>query len=459
MSNKSIGKMTGKTSKISLSFESVTFNSIRKVLPDKVILNACRQADYNHRNRFITPVLTVLHMIIAGIWPEASFTASWQLLWASFAASFSSMAGQSPSRGTVCNARKRLPLEVWHRIVAWLSEQGQAYSKKSDQWRGHRVVAVDGTCMTVSNTKELCDTFGLSSGNYGKRSYPLVRMVCLSLVKTMVVINYRLGGYKTDENALLKPMLKTLRKGDLLLADRHFAGANLYWSYMANGLEYLTWAHQKLIVSRLKRLWSYGANDFVARLKIGDVYRRKNPEMPKYIKARFIQIETRIRGKYQRIWLVTSLLDADKYPANEIAGLYLKRWRIETLFRRFKIDLSADILRSQSSNAVYKEVAARICAVNIVSTIMLEAAVANNIDVTRISFVHTVRTIIAFAPALAMQPAGQLSMIYRAMLCEIAAHLVPLRPGRLEPRRLAHDPKHYPRLKTTRAQWRKQNAA
>ena len=459
MSNKSIGKAAGKTSNFCANLESVTFNSIRRVLPDKVILDACRQANYNHRKRFITPVLTVLHMILSGIWPEESFAASWHLLWSSFAANCPSMAGQSPSRGTVSNARKRLPLEVWHKIVGWLSEQGQTYSEKFDQWRGHRVVAVDGTCMTVSNTKELCDTFGLSWGNRGIRLYPLVRMVCLSLVETMVIINYRLGGYKTDENTLLKSMVKTLRKGDLLLADRHFAGSNLYWSYMANGLEYLTWAHQKLIVSRLKKLWSYGANDFVARLKISDVYQRKNPEMPKYIEARFIQVETRVRGKYQRIWLVTSLLDADKYPANEIAGLYLKRWRIETLFRQFKINLSADILRSKSSNAIYKEIAARICAINIVHTIMLEAAIANNVDASRISFIHTVRAIIAFAPAFAMLPAKQLSMIYRAMLCEIAAHLVPLRPGRLEPRRLAHDPKRYPKLKTTRARWRKQNAA
>ena len=133
MFNKSIGKVAEKTSNLCVNLESVTFNSIRKVLPDKVILNACHQANYNHRNRFITPVLTVLHMIIAGIWPEESFTASWQLLWASFAASFSSMAGQSPSRGTVCNARKRLPLEVWHKIVAWLSQQGQAYSEKIDK--------------------------------------------------------------------------------------------------------------------------------------------------------------------------------------------------------------------------------------------------------------------------------------------------------------------------------------
>ncbi len=212
MSNKSIGKAAGKTSNLGANLEDVTLNSIRRVLPDNAILNACRQADYNHRNRFITPVLTVLHMILAGIWPEESFVASWQLLWASFAANSPSMAGQSPSRGTVSNARKRLPLGAWHRIVVWLSEQGQTYSEKFDQWRGHRVVAVDGTCMTVSNTKELCDTFGLSRGNSGIRLYPLVRMVCLSVVETMVIINYRIGGYKTDENALLKPMLKTLKR-------------------------------------------------------------------------------------------------------------------------------------------------------------------------------------------------------------------------------------------------------
>lgn len=459
MYNKTIGKMETKTSNISADLESVTFNSIRKTLPNKVILDACRQADYSHRNRFITPVMTVLHMIIAGIWPEDSLTASWQSLWGSFTAKFSSRAGRSPSRGTVCNARKRLPLKVWRNISAWISQQGQSCSDKFDKWRGHRLVAVDGTCMTLANTSELCKTFGLSKGNYGVRRYPLIRMVCLSLVETMVVINYRLGNYKTDENALLKPLLKTLRKGDLLLADRHYAGANLYWLYMANGLEYLTWAHQKLIVSRLKRLWSYGQNDFIARLKIGDAYLRKNPELPKYIRARFIQVETRVRGKRQSIWLVTSLLDADKYPAMEVAGLYLKRWRIETLFHQFKIDGGADILRSQSSTAVYKEIAARVCAINIVQTIMLEAAEVNNVDVSRISFIHTIRAIIAFAPALALQPAEQLPAVYRAMLREIAAHLVPYRPERLEPRRLAHDPRHYPSLKTTRAQWRKQNAA
>ena len=458
MSSKFIVKAAVKTSKFPASLESAPLNSIRKILPDKTIHDACQQVNYNYRKRFITPIVTVLHMILAAIWPEDSFNASWELLWSSFTANHPSMAGKSPSRGTVSNARKRMPLEAWNKIAEWLSEQGQVCSDKLDQWHGHRVVAVDGTCMTVSSTKELCDTFGLSSGNTGPRLYPLIRMVCLSVVETMIVINYRIGSYRTDENTLLKPMLKTLRKGDILLGDRHYAGANLYWEYMQNGLEYITRVHQRLKVSRLKILWSYGANDFVAKLNIGDAYRKKNPEMPKYILARFIKVKVRIRGKVERIWLVTSLLDK-KYSAREIAELHLKRWSIETLFDQFKIDLSADILRSQSSGAIYKEIAARVCAINIVHTIMIQAAISNKVDVSRISFIYTVRAVIAFAPALVMGSPGRLKRVYDAMLCEIASHLVRLRPGRLEPRRLAHDPRNYPKLTTTRAQWRKQNAA
>ena len=114
MSNKSIVKVPVKTSQFPASLESVPLNSIRKILPDKTIHDACHQVNYNYRNRFITPVVTVLHVILAAIWPEESFNASWQLLWLSFAANCPSMAGKSPSRGTISNARKRLPLEAWN---------------------------------------------------------------------------------------------------------------------------------------------------------------------------------------------------------------------------------------------------------------------------------------------------------------------------------------------------------
>ena len=70
MLSKSIGKAARKTSKFPASLESVTLGSIRKILPDKIIHDACHQVNYNYRSRFITPIVTVLHMILAAIWPE-----------------------------------------------------------------------------------------------------------------------------------------------------------------------------------------------------------------------------------------------------------------------------------------------------------------------------------------------------------------------------------------------------
>lgn len=89
MFNKSIVKVVEKNAAISAKLESVTFNSIRKILPDHAILDACREEKYDYRSRLMTPIVIVLHMITAAIGPEESFNAAWQLAWSSFSASFS----------------------------------------------------------------------------------------------------------------------------------------------------------------------------------------------------------------------------------------------------------------------------------------------------------------------------------------------------------------------------------
>jgi len=194
-------------------------------------------------------------------------------------------------------------------------------------------------------------------------------------------------------------------------------------------------------------------------LNIGKTYRRKDPTLPASIQVRFICSRMLIRGRVRTVWLVSSLINADYYPASEIVKLYARRWRIETLFGQLKIELSARVLRSKSPQQIRKEVTARVIALNVVRTIMLTAALDNGIDPLRISFVAAVRAIISFAPAMATERIFKLPLIYRAMLAEIAANIVEERPGRNEPRGVVRDPRQYPLLKITRAQWKKQNAA
>jgi hypothetical protein len=108
---------------------------------------------------------------------------------------------------------------------------------------------------------------------------------------------------------------------------------------------------------------------------------------------------------------------------------------------------------------VLKELTARMVAMNVVRVILLEAAARHGKDPTVLSFVHALRAVLAFAPALATAPLWKLPTIYQAMLREIAYNCVRRRPGRLEPRAIRREKKHYPRLRCTRDQWRQRIAA
>jgi len=150
-------------------------------------------------------------------------------------------------------------------------------------------------------------------------------------------------------------------------------------------------------------------------------------------------------------------LDPIRYPADQTIGLYARRWRIETLFREVKIALSADVLRSHSPDGVCREIVARLTAWNVVRTLMPAAAEAQIEDPLRVSFVYAIRAILNFSSALGHAPLAGIPSIYRAMLTEIASHVNPERPGRLEPRAIRRERHHYPSLRITRAQWKAQH--
>lgn len=443
------------------ALQQVTFNAIRKILPDAAIDEAGRQAGHRFRSRKLPPVITVLHMILAALWPEESFNASSQVIWDTFLAAFPHLSAQRPGSGSTAKARARLPVKLWDHLGRYLADKAATLSAPWAAWRGHRVVLVDGTCVSMPDTPEFHEHFGTPTGNGGKRCYPLARLVTVALANTMTLLGHALGRYDDSEQSLLRPLLADLHHGDLLIADRHYAGANLYAEYLAAGLQFLTRAHQRLKISRRPPVAGYlaVANDFVADLRINRTYRRADPTLPTVVRVRLIRAKVRTREGRKTIWLTTSLLDARAYPAAEIVGLYGRRWRIETLFLQLKRDLSADVLRSRTPDGVHKEVAACVAAANVVRSIMLEASAEAGVDPMDLSFIAAVRAIVTFSPLLATGPAWKLPMIYDAMLHAIATSRVRHRPDRQEPRAIRRDWKHYPKLKTTRAAWKRQWAA
>src|ERR1017187_2515534 len=441
-------------------FESPTFSSIRSVVSDDLILEACRTGGYVFRKRKLTPIVMVLHMTLAAIWPEESLAARWEGLWAAACAyDMTRAALQKPGSGALAKARKRLPLAVWEALSAAVAELAAACGAARDTWRGFRLVLIDGTCVSMPATEALFEHFGTSGNDRNPGRFPLARMVVLGLAGSRTILAYALGVYQDSETSLARTLLKHLRPNDLLIADRLFASAHAYVQYLTHGIQFVTRLHQRVKLSKLRKLRIYGPGDWVVEMPLNPKQRRLHPELPETVTVRVIRARISSREGRGDLYVVTSLLSAEDYPAKEIVALYGRRWSVETVLREFKVELSADVLRSQTPAGIAKEIAARVVALNAIRKLMLEAAVQEGVDPLRISFVQTLRTVLSFAPAFALRRVEMLPQLYRRMLAEIARELVPERPGRQEPRMIRRETKHYPTLRQTRLQWRKTLAA
>ena len=177
--------------------------------------------------------------------------------------------------------------------------------------------------------------------------------------------------------------------------------------------------------------------------------------LPDEIQVRIVRFTAACRGfRSQRLLLVTTLLDGEKYPAAELIALYGRRWRLELCLRDVKTTLGLEQLRCQSPAMVRKELLAGLIAHNLMRCVMAEAAQVHAAELDRLSFKGTVDAVRQFSAALAQARTRKMRCaLWQDLLATLARDRVPLRPNRTEPRAVKRRPKPYPLLNQPRRQF------
>ena len=427
--------------------------AVRKLLPDRMILETCRERGYEWRDRKYGPVVTVLHFLAQAIQREESFAATWQGLWTPLAAEFPGVAEAGPEQSALTHARARFPREVMAALAERACRDAPA---PAATWKGLRLRAIDGTTVSMPRERELVRHFGLHNTKHGPTRFPLARFVSLLDLGTCAIMGHRFGPHRRPETEMAKDLVELLSPGELALLDRGLTGSPTLARIRARGAEYLGRKNARLKVEDVKIVEWLGRDDWVVAVPVSRSARKRDAALPESVTARLFKATWRSpAGERITEWFVTSLLDAKTYTRRKLAKLYHERWRIETAYLEFKQTFHADCLRSKTVDNICKEMAAHVLAYQLARRLMAAAAARHGGNATELSFLNAARWTVSFSRLMCSARTEHLPVFYERLLDAIAACEVDVRPGRLEPRAIARERKHYPSLRESRAAWRR----
>jgi len=352
-----------------------------------------------------------------------------------------------------CQARKRLPLDRLQRLRVALAA---AAEKSTQLWHGLRPKVIDGTTISLPDTESNQRAYPQSRSQKPGCGFPLMKLVGVFSLATGVVLHYAKGNKHQSELRLLKRLLDQFKRPDLVMADRGFCSYVLMALLMGRSVASLMRLHHSRR-SDLRKGKRLGKND---RLFIWRKPNQRPPwlppswwkKIPQQLTVRVLRFALPSPGyRTESVTLVTTLLDPEQYPAQEIAKLYLQRWKIELWFRNLKTSMGMEVLRCQRPRMLHKELEMFLIAYNFVRCLMVQAGAINSVALDRISFKGTVDSLRQFSLAIAQAGSKKKQNQLIAQLFEIVARdHVPERPNRREPRALKRRPKTYDRLNRPR---------
>lgn len=128
----------------------------------------------------------------------------------------------STHTGGYCRARQRLPVEMVSRLVRGTGNLISICSAQAGQWMGKPIRLVDGTTVTMSDTKANQAAYPQSRGQKAGLGFPICRLVGIVCLSSGTVLDAALGRFRGkggDEQTLLRSILDTLNTGDVLFGD------------------------------------------------------------------------------------------------------------------------------------------------------------------------------------------------------------------------------------------------
>jgi hypothetical protein len=282
--------------------------------------------------------------------------------------------------------RARLPWEIFADLMRRMLRPRATRRQRDAFWRGWRVVALDGTQFSLTNTPQIVATTRKARTRRGRAAFAKLTTAVLLEVGLHNPVAAGIGRHGESEWALAQRLLAQLPKGALLLGDRLYGVAAFVVHARAAcarvGSHFLLRAGRATKPRVIKRL-----SDGSRVIQIALRARGRPSQILEWLEVREIRVRVGRQGhRAHEVRLWTSLRDLRTAPARELAQLYTQRWEHELYFREVKRQLrKTDVLHSHTVETAAQEIAAIVLASAVLAAERQRAATGDT-PVLRVRF-------------------------------------------------------------------------
>lgn len=362
--------------------------------------------------------------------------------------------GERVAPSSVVQARTKLGSEPLRWLFEKMASTWAHASARAHTWRGLALYGVDGTTLRVPDSDENREHFGGQDTRWDSTSgYPLARMVTVMALRSHILAGAQFGPYGVDERVYAEQLWPLIPADSLAIVDRNFLAARTLFGITrgAENRHWLTRAKANTVYKRIKR---YATGDELVELNVSSEARKKDPTLPATWQMRAIRYR---RPGFKPQTLLTSLIDAKRYPATEIVAIYHERWEIELGYNEVKRVMlrREESTRSKSPPGVAQELWGLGIAYNLVRHEAERVAATAGVAPTRISFVAALNFIEGALRTWGTDSAGRLPERLQRLREDLAHFILPERRERSYPRAVKIKMSNYPRKRPVKSSSRK----
>jgi len=288
----------------------------------------------------------------------------------------------SVTKQAFSSARKKLSPKVFILLNQKLLEE--FYSDNIIiTFKGLRLLAVDESTLRLPNDSKLRNEYGLDLAN---SSVPIAKISVMFDVLNQITLHSSINNYRASERDLAIAHIKQLpiknkvdqSFEDLLMFDRGYPSLGLLFELNSRKKHFLM-RIQENFLSETNTAIKSGIQDSIITISAFSKDRKPNSRLKEYLPnlQRNTTMQIRILvfnlDSGQKEYIITSLIDQNRFSYSDIFTMYGMRWNIEEGYKFYKNIAEIENFSGKSKIAIEQDFYATIFACNISTLLMLEA--------------------------------------------------------------------------------------